>query len=72
MPASVQLVSAGGAYDDFYKIPIILKQDEGALRKYNELKVAFNGCDMEIYREAKTKFIESLIEAYDKGFYKAG
>jgi GrpB-like predicted nucleotidyltransferase (UPF0157 family) len=72
LPASVQLVSADGAYDDFYKIPIILKQDEEALQKYNELKVAFNGCDMGIYREAKSKFIGSLIKAYDNGVYKAG
>jgi len=70
---SVQLVSVGGANDGFFcKVPLILNQDKEALQKYNELKTAFNGCDMETYRQAKSKFIESLIEEYDLEFNKAG
>jgi GrpB-like predicted nucleotidyltransferase (UPF0157 family) len=73
LPVSVQLVSVGGVHDDFfYRVPLILNHDKEALQKFNNLKIAFNGCDMETYRRAKSKFFESLITEYDTEFHKAG
>jgi GrpB-like predicted nucleotidyltransferase (UPF0157 family) len=61
LPVSVQLVVAGEKYDDFHKLRDVLIRDGSALRRYNALKVAYNGRAMEAYRRAKAEFIEKLF-----------
>ena len=72
LPISIQLVSINGAHDDFHKIPSILNRDKNALRRYNDLKMAFNNCDMDEYRRAKSEFLEELISIYNTETEKAG
>lgn len=72
LPVSIQLVSINGAYDDFHIVTTILNRDKKILQKFNELKITFNGCDMEDYRQAKNKFFKEIIAAYNTGTKTAG
>jgi hypothetical protein len=40
---------------------MVLNHDSDALRRYNEMKAAHVGCDMSVYRQAKSQFIEALL-----------
>lgn len=65
LPVSIQLVTINGARDDFHKITEILNHDKNALRSYNDLKIVFNNCSMDEYRQAKSEFLEELISTYN-------
>jgi GrpB-like predicted nucleotidyltransferase (UPF0157 family) len=62
LPVSIQLVSKNGAYDDFHLIKNIICSDKRILQNYNDLKLTFNGCDMEDYRLAKKVFFNKLLQ----------
>ena len=60
--ASVQLVVAGGSLDDhFHRLKAILTSDPAAREAYNSLKLRHDGRDMDAYRRAKKRLIDSLL-----------
>lgn len=62
--ASVQLVVAGCWHDDrFHGLRAALLLDPAAVERYNDLKLRYVGRDMDGYRQAKSEFIESLLDA---------
>jgi GrpB-like predicted nucleotidyltransferase (UPF0157 family) len=65
--ASVQLVAAGGAHDDFHRLKAILKSDSEALERFNALKLRYDGRSMTEYRQAKAALIDSLLAANTVG-----
>ncbi len=62
--ASVQLVAAGSWHDRrFHGLKAALLLDPAAVELYNGLKLRHAGRDMEGYRQAKSEFIDSLLDA---------
>jgi GrpB-like predicted nucleotidyltransferase (UPF0157 family) len=60
--ASVHLVGKGGSHDAaFHQFKAMLLSDPALVDAYNSLKREWDGRDMEGYRAAKARFIESLL-----------
>lgn len=57
----IQLVAVGGAADTFHVWVEQLLNDPALLQRYDELKLGFEGRNMEAYRSAKTAFIAKHI-----------
>lgn len=56
----VQLVIIDSKSDDFVKIRDLLIRRPDFVKKYNELKIKFEGKGMEDYRREKAEFFENL------------
>ena len=61
LDVAIQLTIAGGDHDDFLDFLARLRASASLRAKYNELKQAFDGRDMDEYREAKGAFIERVL-----------
>ena len=61
-PLGVQLTVIGGEEDFFSKLRDFFKVHDNYRLEYDNLKKQFEGKSMEEYREAKSKFIENLME----------
>lgn len=60
-PVGVQLVVIGSDLDVFTRFRDALRADPALVARYNELKCAWDGCDMEGYRSAKARFINEVL-----------
>ncbi|MCF3933040.1 GrpB family protein [Acuticoccus sp. M5D2P5] len=60
-PLGVQLVAIGGPLDVFHHFVEALRASPGLVAEYNALKSRFAGADMEVYRRAKSAFIEEVL-----------
>lgn len=56
----VQLVVIDSKTDDFVKIRDLLRKRPDLVQKCNEMKVRFEGKNMDDYRKAKVEFFENL------------
>jgi GrpB-like predicted nucleotidyltransferase (UPF0157 family) len=61
-PLGVQLVVAGGPYDDFEQFGAYLRDHPEMLEAYNALKKRHEGGAMTTYRAEKSEFIERVLE----------
>jgi GrpB-like predicted nucleotidyltransferase (UPF0157 family) len=57
----VQLTMKGGAFDDFHQFVEELRRDPLLVRRYNDLKLRFNGKPMADYRAAKDAFVAEIL-----------
>ena len=65
LDVAIQLTVAGGPYDDFVPFLDALANDPTLVRRYNELKRAWDGRPMDDYRSAKSAFIREVLAAED-------
>ena len=63
----VQLTVKGGALDDFHRFAEELRRDPHLVRRYNDLKLRFNGKPMDDYRAAKDAFVTEILSGRDAG-----
>lgn len=61
-PLGVQLTVIDAEFDFFWKFRDVLRNNELYKQKYDTLKSAYNGKDMDDYRNAKNGFFEWLME----------
>ncbi len=60
----IQLTAKGAAFDIFHRFAATLRADPDLVRRYNALKIAYDGQPMDDYRAAKDAFVaEALISA---------
>ena len=57
----VQLVAKGDKLDVFHQFAEALRQDLDLVRRYNELKLRFDGQPMADYRVAKSAFVDRML-----------
>ena len=57
----VQLVAKGDELDVFHQFAEALRQDPDLVRRYNELKLRFDGQPMADYRAAKDAFVRRVL-----------
>lgn len=60
LPVGVQLTIIGSKYDDFVKLRDLLKSNLLLLEEYNQMKLKYEGKDMDEYRKEKADFFEKL------------
>mgnify|MGYP001615344853 FL=1 len=60
LPVGVQLTVIDSEYDDFTKLRDILLKDKKLLEEYNQMKLKYEGKDMDDYRKEKSEFFEKL------------
>jgi len=60
LPLGVQVTVIDSPEDDFVRHREMLMHKPDLVEKYNDLKKSFEGKKMSEYREAKTKFFESI------------
>lgn len=60
---AVQLVANGSQFESFIDFRDALLQSPGLLSRYNALKLECTGKDSESYRDVKSVFIESALNA---------
>lgn len=60
-PLGIQLTVIGSEFDFFWKIRDILLQNPDLKKEYDDLKLKYEGSDMEVYRDAKEKFFEKIL-----------
>lgn len=65
-PLGIQLTVIGSEFDFFWKIRDILLQNPDLKKEYNDLKLKYEGSDMEVYRNAKEKFFEKILQNSDR------
>ena len=58
----IQLTVIGAQNDFFHTFAEALRRDPDLLARYNALKRAFDGQPMEVYRAAKSTFIEHVLQ----------
>ena len=63
MSVGIQLTTIGGEFDVFHQFADRLRQNPNLVEQYNALKRRFEGKSMEDYRDAKSAFIESVLNA---------
>lgn len=64
LPFGVQLKVKGSDYDDFNKLRDLLINNVELLKEYNQMKLQFEGKDMDEYRKAKSDFFDKLRERF--------
>ncbi|AVT76943.1 hypothetical protein RPPS3_28800 [Rhodopseudomonas palustris] len=57
----IQLTVKGGAFDVFHRFADALRADPALVRRYNELKLAYDGQPMDRYRGAKDAFVTDAL-----------
>ena len=62
----IQLAVVGSEDDCFHFFVEALRQDRGLVARYNALKIAFDGQPMEVYRAAKSAFIQDVLSRRDR------
>lgn len=60
LPIGVQLTVIDSEYDDFISLKDLLVKRVDLLEEYNQMKVKYEGKDMEEYRKEKSDFFEKL------------
>jgi GrpB-like predicted nucleotidyltransferase (UPF0157 family) len=63
VPVGVQLVALGGNEDFFFRWRDLLRSSPQVLQQYDQLKRRWHGQSHEEYREAKSKFIEQMLQS---------
>ena len=66
LDVAIQLIVAGGKYDNFEKFLLRLSASPSLKRAYNELKVMWDGRPMREYRVAKQQFIDSVLSGNEE------
>jgi GrpB-like predicted nucleotidyltransferase (UPF0157 family) len=64
MDIGIQLAVMGSDLDIFVKFAEAMKSEPSHVRNYNRLKTSFNKQSMHRYRQAKSKFIEHLLNIH--------
>ena len=59
---ALQVVANGSTFEFFLQFRDKLLQNPKLVEKYNRLKLSFEGMNEDSYREAKAKFIESVLD----------
>lgn len=57
----IQLTVKGGEFDVFHRFAAALRADPALVRRYNELKRAYDGQPMDRYRAAKDAFVRDAL-----------
>lgn len=58
----VQLTAKGGRLDIFHLFAAALGRDQRLVDRYNELKRSYDGQPMDVYRTAKSAFVDSVLK----------
>ena len=66
LPLGIQLTVVDSQEDYFVKHRQALLNDTDLVKRFNEIKISFEGKDMNAYRKAKSKFLEENISISDK------
>ncbi|SDN24972.1 GrpB domain, predicted nucleotidyltransferase, UPF0157 family [Fictibacillus solisalsi] len=61
-PLGVQLTVIDSEFDFFWKFRDVLLRKEEYRKEYDDLKMQFEGKDMEAYRDAKNEFFQKLMK----------
>lgn len=60
IPLGIQVTVIGSEHDNFHAHTRAFLNDPKLVQKYNQLKLSFEGKDMDEYRKAKNKFFEKI------------
>lgn len=60
LPVGVQLTVMNSEYDDFVALRDLLIKSPNLLEEYNQMKLKYEGKDMDEYRKEKSDFFEKL------------
>lgn len=62
-PLGIQLTVINSEHDFFWKFRDILLRHESYRQEYDELKLKYNGKEMDRYREAKNEFFQKIMDS---------
>ena len=60
LPLGIQLTVKGSEYDDFVALRDLLVSSPKLLEEYNQMKLKYEGKEMDEYRKEKSEFFEKL------------